>query len=136
MKVLCSCFGLLLLLLAGCETTGRALRPVNREPHFTGPFLEARERPDTKPVAVRMSPPVYPSEFRRSDLKAEAEVWFIIGLDGKTEQVQVKTATDEAFAKAAIAAVSQWQFRPAMKDGKPVRMRTVQLIQFQLDRRR
>lgn len=122
--------GLFTLLAVGCEST-QALRPVNREPQFTGSYYEGRERPDTNPVPIKRGPPVFPAEFRRADIRGEAEVWFIIGADGRTEEVQVKRATDEAFAKAAIAAVSQWRFQPGTKDGKPVRVRSQQLITFQ-----
>lgn len=135
MKMLTSGLVLLVLLALGCEST-RALRPVNRELHFTGTYFEGREVPETKPVAITMGPPVYPPEFRRSRIQGEAEVWFIIGVDGRTEEVQVSTATDEAFAEAAIAAVSQWRFRPAQKGGQPVRVRSKQLIKFQIDRAR
>jgi TonB family protein len=55
---------------------------------------------------------------------------FVVKHDGTTARFEVESATAEAFAEAAIAAVQDWRFEPATKDGAPVSVAVLQPIVF------
>jgi TonB family protein len=54
------------------------------------------------------------------DIKGSAVVEFTIGEDGRTHGIQVVKNTHPEFGAAVTAAVSQWQFVPAKRNGSPV----------------
>jgi TonB family protein len=77
----------------------------------------------TPPKAIAMPAPVFPPGLAALDIKGTAVVEFVIGEDGHTHSVQVVKNTHSEFGAAVVAAVSQWQFVPAMRDGKPAAQR-------------
>ena len=71
----------------------------------------------TPPVAIRRVAPVYPR------LALEGRITGIIietVIDTSGRVCAARVVKGGPFAEAALAAVKQWEFRPAMKDGKPV----------------
>jgi len=76
--------------------------------------------------------PVYPFKLKLNKVSGEAVIAFLVTTKGRTEQVQVVRATHRGFADAAIAAVKQWQFKPAIKDGKTVNCQMTLPIAFNL----
>ena len=44
----------------------------------------------------------------------------LVNTDGNPEQVHVVKSFGPEFDKAAVAAVEQYRFRPALQNGKPV----------------
>ena len=65
--------------------------------------------------------PVYPYALLRDGVKGKAKVWFLIGETGRIISAGVTTATRPEFGAAAIAMIEQWEFEPALKDGRPTR---------------
>ena len=102
---------------------------VKREAKFEGAYLRAVKGMQM-PKLTKSAPPAYPREFRDAGLAGTATVEFIINEKGVTEEVQCTAATDEAFAKAACAAVRKWRYEPGRDQGAAVRIRTVQRIDF------
>ena len=49
---------------------------------------------------------------------------------GAVSDAKISRTTNEAFDKAALAAVSKWKFRPAQQDGKPVAVRINLPVKF------
>jgi len=96
-------------------------RPVPaREPSFTGEYCKA-SMADTLPSPIEpQAMPVYPRELKRQGVTGSALVTFMVTTDGKTDQVQIIQASHRVFGEAAVEAVKQWRFTPAVKDGKPV----------------
>jgi TonB family protein len=90
--------------------------PVKRDWEILGKFSPI----DVPPAPVSRRSPLHPPQFKRHDIGGEAHLAFVIEVDGNTAQVQYLSATDLAFAEAAIAAVKQWRFTPAMRNGEPV----------------
>ncbi len=107
------------------------LKPVKSDATFTGTFLYPKDV-SVPPDAVKTPPPSYPGEWRDRDVKGEVQIAYLINEKGRTEQVQVIAANDEQFGHAAVAAVKQWRFRPAKKDGKSVRVLVSHPIIFTL----
>jgi TonB family protein len=71
--------------------------------------------------------PVYPYELRRDEVKGKAAVAFVVNEAGAVSQVKVTEATHPGFGLALAAAVEQFSFDPALKDGKP----TVSVLRFE-----
>ena len=76
---------------------------------------------DTEPpVPMRTVAPEYPVEMRASGTSGIVMLSCAIDEKGLVTEAKVTKTTNEAFNRAALAAVGRWKFRPAQKDGKPV----------------
>ncbi len=75
-----------------------------------------RGQPDRNVVASHMVIPIYPHELEAERLVGSATVRCHIDTSGKLVETRVVAATHPAFGEAALAAVRQWQFGPAVKD--------------------
>ena len=116
--------------LSGCssEPTRTAVAfawPVS----FSGSYFKVADV-DVAPSVIRMVPPEYPAQWKARGVAGNAVIDFIIDVNGAASQVQCKRATDEAFAKAAIAAVIQWRYIPAKKGGHAVACAVEQELTF------
>lgn len=85
--------------------------------------------------AILRIPPTYPMEARRQKLEGWVRMEFTVQEDGTVADVKVKESKPSSiFDQAAVNAIRQWKFRPAMQDGKPVRKRAAQTLKFALDK--
>ena len=75
---------------------------------------------DRAPKAILRVPPEYPINLRNSRLSGEAAVIIFVDKWGCATDTQLISATHDAFGEAALNAVRNWVFNPALKDGKPV----------------
>lgn len=65
--------------------------------------------------------PVYPVEAIRNEWTGVVTIAFLIGSDGLVQRTRVlKSSGHDILDSAAVEALSQCQFKPAMTDGKPV----------------
>lgn len=79
-------------------------------------------------------PPTYPMQARRLKTEGWVKLEFTVREDGTVADIKVRDARPSGtFDQAAMAAIGQWKFRPAMENGKPVRKRAVQTLKFELD---
>ena len=80
-------------------------------------------------------PPAYPMEARRKKIEGWAKVEFTVLEDGSVTDVAIRSAQQAGvFDQAAMAAIGQWKFRPAVESGKPVRKRAAQTLKFELNK--
>jgi TonB family protein len=132
MKIIHSLFALIaavLFVLSGCKSTTipkavpttEIYTPVPKhDPVIKGDYITA-DKADTKPQPILpLTPPVYPGKLRRAKVSGSALIAFIIMPDGSTAQVQAIEATHRGFADAAVECVEEWNYKPALKDGKRV----------------
>jgi RNA polymerase sigma factor (sigma-70 family) len=89
---------------------------------------------DQHPVITSQHAPVYPSEMRNVGGEGQAVVEFVVGQDGLVHEPSAISSTDPAFAEAAVAAVSQWVFKPGQAAGQNVNTRMQVPIVFKLDK--
>jgi TonB family protein len=75
---------------------------------------------DTVPRVLFAPAPRYPRSELALGREGEVSLRFEITVAGRAGNIQVLSATAPSFAKAAVEAVENWKFQPAMKDGKPV----------------
>ena len=78
---------------------------------------------DRHPRAVRIVRPYYPQSLRLLKEGGSATVEFVVDVEGNVRDVQLFEATHPLFGDAAIAAVAQWKFEPALRHGRPVNTR-------------
>lgn len=90
------------------------------------------ESPIVAPVAIERVEPVYPEDYRRARVSGLVILEVAISETGKVEQVGVLKSLGSGLDMAAVAAVRQWKFKPATRDGKPVPVLFNLTINFKL----
>lgn len=85
------------------------------------------------PVLRERVEPVYPEEARRSRETGTAILEGVIGPEGCVEALKILKRTREPLLDAAaLRAVRQWTYDPAMLNGKPVSVYLTITVNFQL----
>lgn len=72
------------------------------------------------PRPLAMPDPDYTEQAREAKLQGMCVLKLIVGADGKPREIRVIRSLGMGLDEKAIAAVSQWTFAPATKDGTPV----------------
>ena len=75
--------------------------------------------------------PAYPLLARQQRLQGSVQVNATIGKDGVPRGLKAVSG-DPRFIDAAIDAIRQWRYKPAMLDGQPVESQLIITINFQL----
>ncbi|MGH8021022.1 MAG: TonB family protein [Opitutaceae bacterium] len=86
----------------------------------------------TPPKLTHSVSPVHPEELMAKGVNGTAKLSFRITTEGKVTDAEVMEATDPAFGEAAKAAVAQWVFDPAVRDGQPVAIKVSQEFKFDI----
>jgi periplasmic protein TonB len=87
---------------------------------------------EEKPTITKNVRPKYPEIARKAGLSGRVFVRFKVGRDGRVSEVQVLKG-EEIFRQAAVDAVLQFVFKPAMQNDKPVNVWMSQVIRFDLN---
>lgn len=76
----------------------------------------------TNPVIKKKIPPRYPEAARRAKISARVTARARIGADGKVMDVSIDSCTPRGkqFEEATIVAVREWEYYPALQDGRPI----------------
>ena len=86
---------------------------------------------EQKPKLKKKVSPKYPEVARKAGLEGKVFVKFAVGRDGRVTRVMVLRG-QEIFREAAVAAVQQFQFSPAIQNDKPVSVWMTMPISFKL----
>jgi periplasmic protein TonB len=91
---------------------------------------------DRGPVPQVRIDPDYPPQAKDRGIEGWCHVRFTVTKEGRVKDVVVVAAKPQnIWDRAAIRAVSNWRYQPALKDGKPVETRGVEnIVRFELDR--
>ena len=82
---------------------------------------------------TRMVPPKYPLQAARDNQQGWVEVEFTVTADGSVSNARVVDAEPRrVFDRAAIEAVSRWQFKPALINGTPTAVVLKRKLEFKL----
>ena len=86
------------------------------------------------PQPIFTPDPDYPLSLRRSKHKIQGTcvLGLIVDEQGMVRDVHVTRSLDKRLDQNAIDAVNQWKFKPAVKGGKPVAVRTSVEVDFRL----
>lgn len=79
---------------------------------------------DKTPSSVsQRATPMYPYSLKRDNSLCTTGIEFIVDTKGKTQDIKAIYWSDSAWRDSCIKAVSQWKYKPALKDGAPVKCR-------------
>lgn len=84
-----------------------------------------------EPVLIKEVLPVYPEMAREAGIEGAVIVKFAVGSDGYVKQATVLKGP-KVFHRAAVEAVSQFVFKPALQNSKPVAVWMALPIRFRL----
>ncbi len=85
------------------------------------------------PVLVERTEPNYSEGLRRARKEGVVVLEAIIGADGCVQDAGVLKSADPALDLEAARAVTQWKYRPAVLDGRPVRVYLTVTVTFRLN---
>jgi len=83
-----------------------------------------------RPVLLEKVSPSYPRVARQARLGGRVTVRAVIAPDGSVESVEVFSSTNPLFNDAAVEAVRRWRYRPALMNGRPVRVYFSVVVDF------
>jgi TonB family protein len=86
----------------------------------------------TAPVLVYKSDPEYSAEARNARLEGTVTLALVVGADGRASDISVRKSAGMGLDQNAIAAVTGWRFKPAMKDAQPVAVESTIEVYFRL----
>ncbi len=108
------------------------------QPVITAPTPEVTPEPEPIGITrgaqlVKSTRPQYPSTALRRRMEGWVDVEFTVGLDGNVSNARaVDSNRGRVFERAAVGAIEQWQYEPAMRNGTIVTSVLVQRIEFKL----
>jgi TonB family protein len=82
------------------------------------------------PVPIVKVDPKYPVEAIRQNIEGDVVLYAIIRANGSVDSIQVVHHLDPLVDREAVAALAQWKFRPAVRNGKPVAVEAIVHIPF------
>ncbi|MFT3868562.1 MAG: energy transducer TonB [Nibricoccus sp.] len=88
---------------------------------------------DVNPVPVKTPPPDYPDAMKRQGVSGVVAVSIVIDEKGSVVSTTVAKSSQPEFETPAMEAVKKWKFKPAQKDGVPVKMKVTVPIRFNLE---
>lgn len=86
----------------------------------------------TEPVETLRVNPVYPEAARKGRIEGTVILEAIISASGQVESVRVLRSAHPLLDRAALDAVPQWRYRPALFNGRPVAVYLSVAVHFQL----
>lgn len=121
--------------------TGLGTGPINYELPIGTPNPTSSVRGPSMPVIstldegriIRKIQPIYPESAKRTRMEGEVVLEGVISRTGRMEDLKVISG-HPWLAAAAKDAVSQWQFRPYVLNGKPIDVVTRVTVDFKLSR--
>jgi TonB family protein len=81
---------------------------------------------------VRKVDPKYPPELIEQNVQGEVILYAVIRADGSVDSIQLVRGIDLQLDANAKSALSQWKFRPALKNGIPVDLEAIVHIPFKI----
>jgi TonB family protein len=88
-------------------------------------------RDGVKPPRATYSPgPEFSEEARRQRAQGSVMLGIVVTSDGKPTRIRILQSRGYGLDEKAVEAVSQWKFKPATKDGKPVSVEMAVEVDF------
>ena len=88
---------------------------------------------DVRPTPIKTPPPEYPSKMKQRGISGVVALAVEIDETGAVTSCSVSKSSNPEFDQPAMDAVKNWKFKPAQKDGNPVKVRIVIPIKFSID---
>ena len=90
------------------------------------------ERNVTPPRVIFMPDPPYSEQARKKKIQGVVVLSLTVGVDGNTHDITVDRGLGYGLDEKAVETVSQWKFKPALKDGEPIERRINVEVNFRL----
>ncbi len=87
---------------------------------------------EVKPQLKKTVTPKYPELARKAGIEGMVYVLAIVGPDGKVRSATVAKSDNPIFNDAAVEAVMQFEFSPAIQQDKPVACKVIVPVRFTL----
>lgn len=84
------------------------------------------------PTLIHKVDPEFAEEARTVRLDGTVVVYIVVDEEGIPRDLKVVRPLGMGLDEKALEAVSQWRFRPGMKDGEPVRVAATVEVNFRL----
>lgn len=103
-------------------------------PHKGAAMLTDSEShlPITAPSPAYLAEPQYTRQARKHKIQGTCDIQLIVSKDGFPEHIRIIKSLSDGLDQRAIAAVSQYRFHPATKNGKPVAVQLAVVVKFHL----
>lgn len=76
--------------------------------------------------------PEYPEFAKKAEIEGQVLLMFIVNEEGRVTDIKVVKSLNESLDAAAIKAVGKWRYSPAKQRDKPVKVRVIQPVRFEL----
>jgi periplasmic protein TonB len=86
----------------------------------------------TNPIPIYSPEAEYPREAREANWQGSVLLSLVVDVTGKAVNIKVIRPLGMGLDEEAVAAISQWKFKPGMKDGKPVPVQVQIVVTFRL----
>ena len=78
----------------------------------------------------------YPEEARKSEIEGTVLIRLTVGTDGKVARAEIETGVRDDLDQAAMRALREAQWTPAVKAGSPVEATVIVPVQFKLEEKK
>ncbi|MEX2272188.1 MAG: energy transducer TonB [Vicinamibacterales bacterium] len=98
------------------------------------PVYKAGDPGVKNPVVVKEKKPTYTAAAMRQKIQGSVELETIIDTSGKPTAITIVRSLDPVYGldANAVAALQAWEFKPALRDGRPVPMLVTVVLTFTL----
>ena len=84
------------------------------------------------PRVVVQVDPEFSEEARKAKFSGDVTVRLVVDENGNPTHVSVVQDVGMGLGEKAVEAVRQYKFKPAMKDGKPVKVEVYVVVKFKI----
>ena len=89
--------------------------------------------PANQLTVLKSVQPIYPTKAVNGKIEGWVDVEFTVTEAGKVSDVGIRASSIAGvFEDAAVKAVSQWRYKPVLRDAKPVPVRSQIRVRFTL----
>jgi len=89
--------------------------------------------PAAQLTVLKSVQPIYPTHAEKNKIEGWVDVEFTVAENGKVKDASVRAASIPGeFEGSALKAVSQWRYKPVLRDAKPVPVRSQIRVRFSL----
>ncbi len=96
------------------------------------PIYHAGEDGVTTPSVTHKVDPSYTEEAKEAKIQGTVGLSLVVNSEGRADDVKVTQSLETGLDLNAVAAVSQWLFKPGTKDGQPVDVAVKIEVNFRL----
>ena len=84
------------------------------------------------PVLLFKREPSYSIEARAAKVQGTVALFVVIGTDGKATDIQLRKGIGYGLDEQAVNTITQWTFKPGMRDGMAVPVQASIEVNFRL----